>query len=561
MASPYLLNAGPGQDKFSNLYSKYDNAVDEIINGASLVGNNLVLSKYNGTDFIVNLAALAGGGSTYVYHEVAFVNSPYQLPEDYHAVVGAYTQTGVVTIDLPVNPLEEPRLISIRDLGGNASVNNIVIRRNSVPVFIINVNGEGVTIAYDHIQGAYLLISNYNASGGVGLPSGTVDGQNIRWDNAGQDWVLATSLITLIDPLLPELNLTRLTTADGRPTSECGFMQIHGGDIQLSTQPCNATTYARMGMVAMQTVVENVSPAGAIRLKLDQPTGNIELTTQVVGGGVVVDAPEALEIKDNTPAAPTGKLYNSGGNLFWSGSQICIAPCGGGGPPYTIARSSVLNPGTFNVPVPGTEAERIVTIDAAVGPGSFTIVLPTTGVNTNYRITVKRVNVSPLTHNIVVSAGTGTIDTLSGPVGMNFSAFESISFIARPGTPFGTYDWVRDDNYIDPAALPSPYSVQNIKYTTAGPHTIVPNPGVNKIIVRVEAGVPVEINLPASPSNNLEVVVKAALLQDAWINWVQVKGNGNTIDSLLLPALINFNRGSLTFIWNSDGANSTWMII
>ena len=455
MASPYLLDAGPGQDKFSDLYSKYDSAVDEVIDGASLVGDNLILSKYNGTDFIVDLSPLAGGG----------------------------------------------------------------------------------------------------------LPPGTVEGQNMRWDDVGMDWVLAQSLITLIDIPDPSNNVTILSPRDGRSGSEAGFTRVEGGDVLLTTQPANGTNYSFLSMNGFEWLARQVSPAGTLEMHMYQSSGNIELLAQVPGGGVVVDALEGIEIKDNAPTVVADKLYNSGGNLYWGGSQVCLAPCGGGGTPYTIARSSVLAPGTFNVPVPGTEAERIVSLDPAIGGGAYIINLPTTGVNSNYRITVKRVDLSPLTHTIAIDPGTGTIDGLPGPVNMNFSRNESISFIARSGATFGTYDWQRDDNYIDTDALPTPYKVQNIKYTTAGPHTIVPNGNPNRIVVKVDAAVPVDINLPASPTNNLEVIVKATLNQVASINNIRVNGGPNTVDNMVFAALINYNMGSLTFIWNSDGIDSTWLIV
>jgi len=451
MASPYLLDAGPGQDKFSDLYNKYDSAVDEIIDGASLVGDDLILSKYNGTNFIVDLSALAGSG----------------------------------------------------------------------------------------------------------LPPGTVEGQNIRWDNVGLDWVLAQSLITYIDTIDPSNNITTLSPRDGRPFSEAGFVRVEGGDVLLTTQPATGSTFSMIGMNGSLVNIAHHQPGGVSQIEIANSTGNIELSTQLPGSGVVVDALEGIEIKDNTPTVVTDKLYNDGGDLYWNGNQVCVAPCGGGGTPYTIARSSVFAPGTFNVPTPGTEAERIVTLDSNIASGSYTINLPTTGVNTNYRITVKRVDLSPLTHNIAINPGTGTIDSLSGAVNMNFSRNESISLIARPGVIIGTYDWLRDDNYIDPDAIGSGFDYDIIQLNAAAsPHTLVWT-GVPIYAICDTSGGPHIVNLPAaSPAKKRVTIKRRELSWGTGSNNIAIAPNGgDTIEGVATSIPLQNQQAAVTLIYDPSIGN------
>lgn len=120
--NPFQVNFGPGQDKFIDLYQSFNNAIDEIINGASLSGTLLRLHRYAGPDITVDLASLPADS-----YSIINTSAPtYTLPTSVgNALIRADSSSNVVNINLP-SPTQ-PRMIGVVDTTGSAATNTISI--------------------------------------------------------------------------------------------------------------------------------------------------------------------------------------------------------------------------------------------------------------------------------------------------------------------------------------------------------------------------------------------------------------------------------------------------
>jgi len=228
---------------------------------------------------------------------------------------------------------------------------------------------------------------------------------------------------------------------------------------------------------------------------------------------------------------------------------IPLAPVLGG---YSIANTFVISGGVTNLPAPGAEQERIVSV-VVVAP--VTINLPAAP-TANYRVTIKDrggfASANPITIN-------GTFGIDGGTLVLN-SNFESVSLIFLDnGLGSG---WIRDDNFIAPGVAPGPTPPALTLISAPGITTLPAPAGETKRYVTCKTLTGnIFIELPAFPTPFYEVVIKD-LQGNAATNPISITGAGGVrIDLQLSAFLINQNRGSLTFVYIVDGANSSYLIV
>jgi len=229
---------------------------------------------------------------------------------------------------------------------------------------------------------------------------------------------------------------------------------------------------------------------------------------------------------------------------------IPLAPVLGG---YSIANTFVNSAGVTNLPAPGAEQERIVSV---VAGAAVTINLPAVP-TANYRVTIKD------------TAGTASADpiTINGTFGIDFggtfvlnSNFESVSLIFLDNGLSSM--WMRDDNFVLPGVAPGPTPPALTLISAPGITTLPAPAGETKryVTCKTLAG-NISIQLPAFPTAFYEVVIKD-LQGNAATNPISITGAGGVrIDLQLSAFLINQNRGSLTFVYIVDGANSSYLIV
>lgn len=139
-----------------------------------------------------------------------------------------------------------------------------------------------------------------------------------------------------------------------------------------------------------------------------------------------------------------------------------------------------------------------------------------------------------------------------------------------PTTPAGRLYRIGTDLYWSGAKIcVAPcggYNYEFQDYDSAGTYTIAPSAGTNEFIARVGVtvtpGGPVILNLPASPTPFLKVVVKAAINASATARPIQINGNGNKIENTSNPYFIDTDLGSVTFMFIGTGPiYSSWQVI
>jgi hypothetical protein len=142
------------------------------------------------------------------------------------------------------------------------------------------------------------------------VPDGTIEGQVLRWDNTLMEWVATDILI------LEQTNSSLVTN------NSIAFQVNNGGSNNVSMQLLESDPSMLLSIT---------DGSDSATLKVGTITGGfgVEVTTSDY---VSFSANEGIKIVSfvSAPGAPTDKLYNIGGDLYWNGSQVCLAPCGGG---------------------------------------------------------------------------------------------------------------------------------------------------------------------------------------------------------------------------------------
>lgn len=172
MANPNSINFGPGQDKFGpNFYPNFNAAIDQIIETGALVGTDIVLTRYNAATINIPLGPAVGGYSA-IYGSVtgpAILNMIAGSENLFF--VDALTGSGAAVINLPTTPPNFYQVI-IKDLGNNASVNNVTINATGIDKFdgqpissyVISENLGAVILIYYSGFNSWRIVGGYNDS-------------------------------------------------------------------------------------------------------------------------------------------------------------------------------------------------------------------------------------------------------------------------------------------------------------------------------------------------------------------------------------------------------------
>lgn len=430
--NPFNINYGPLQDKFLQFYQKFNNAINEIINNASLTGTTLRLHRYAAPDITVNLASLASVGAQYSFFEASA--GTFNVPDQYFTIIGCRTATGAITVNLPANPSGEPRICIVVDMDDNADNYPITVQRTAAPAFSFTISkpAYGVMFIWDTVapQGWVIALDFTGQSTGPGLPPGTLDGQNLIWDQASGQWVPAYSVITDYDTAVPDASSVTITPANPLiPGSECGSVSIQASDVMLTTYVCDTNQYSLIGATGSGIWLSNYNASYQTGLNLNHILGSIWFSDNPGVAGSI-SFPQGVEIKRflAPPTTITDKIYNVSGNLYWDGKLICTSPCGGS----TIV-TPITAPGSYSTPVPGGAVKLLYHIIGMLS-GAVNITLPgVADAPTGFQVVIKRQSAPKVDVDVTIIPNSPFFDSIDGSVSykLNDTPFQSIVLTAR----------------------------------------------------------------------------------------------------------------------------------
>jgi hypothetical protein len=408
MASPFLLNAGPGQDKFANLYVKFDGAISEIIESGALVGTDIVLTKYDATQFIIPLATLPVGGDRIISGlDVTITGAgPYSanVAPGVWQIGGTVYTSGAPYVEALV--AADPTLDRL-DLVVVGSANNDVdvLPGVAAETPVAPTPGPGqlaVAVISVPVSGPPIVIPTLT------LPAGTAFAQTLRWNPATTSWVLNNMLKSYVDIVDPTQSATVIaSTIVG--LSQCAGNWLGGASPSVSifsrNGPTPSLSSVNLNGTAMEATYYPDNGNSAEKQGVYADATELQLNATTAGAKIVVDAEEGIEITDNgAPAVTTNKLYHTGGTLYWDGDAICVAPCGAS---YTTLFTPASSAGTYLLPNPTTENERIV--KCLPSTGLITIELPAVP-TPFFKVIIKDFDGGSATNQITVDGNGNQID-------------------------------------------------------------------------------------------------------------------------------------------------------
>ena len=187
-------------------------------------------------------------------HNVTTVSAAtYDLLESDYILHVTYTSTGAVTINLPSAQAVAGRVIHIKDAGGNAGINNIIVNAqggtsiDGSAIYTIYVNYDAISAYSDgsnwFISNRYTapLIAQYNSSDGVTADTSTTYQQKVRLVTSsllpGDYTIFWTCELSITDPK-SDINTrvqiddtTTISEESGR-VNELGLYDIRTGFIK-----------------------------------------------------------------------------------------------------------------------------------------------------------------------------------------------------------------------------------------------------------------------------------------------------------------------------------------
>lgn len=304
-----LLNDGAGQDTFQDLYDKFDNNANEQVVSGAVNGNNIQFLKFGGGFFNVSIPNFpdqinSGLVLSPGLNIVNYTAGVYQINNRlYNAGAGSFVipsaGAGLSRIDavVAVDDLTPPTG-TIALVSGTDAVSPVSPTLTSAQLLI------GLVIVDDAGN-----VNNQPVQDCC-VPDGTIEGQVLRWDNTAMEWVATDILI------LEQTNSSLVTN------NSIAFQVNNGGSNNVSMQLLESDPSMLLSITG---------GSDSATLKVGTITGGfgVEVTTSDY---VSFSANEGIKIVSfvSAPVTPTDKLYNIGGDLYWNGSQVCLAPCGGG---------------------------------------------------------------------------------------------------------------------------------------------------------------------------------------------------------------------------------------
>ena len=147
----------------ARFYSNADNAVSrnliQIVNDNPIATGSVCMNikqDANQTALQITSAGIsidASGGQ--IFSTTIVTSATHTVDNSDAYILVNYTQTGTVTITIPSTEVENGRLITIKDVGGNAGTNNITINTGGAETidgnssFVLNNNYQSVTLISD----------------------------------------------------------------------------------------------------------------------------------------------------------------------------------------------------------------------------------------------------------------------------------------------------------------------------------------------------------------------------------------------------------------------------
>lgn len=439
------VNPTPNTDDFSDLYTAHNANANQSVDNANLNGNTLQLVRQGGgiiPVIIPNFPNQLNSGLIVTTNPTTafYTAGTYQMNNRLYSVTG-----GSFAVSTPsAGNSRIDAIVAVDDLSPPTGTIQYITGTEAV-------NPSAPTLLSSQLLVAYIFVDDTNPPvvqppQTCCVPDGTVLGDTLYWN--GTKWA--------INPMFTHSQSAFILTA------------VSGGSIEMSSGT-SAITEGWNGLVNTLTYVDGSK-------SIQWTHGNLgggEWGSQLQTNGVFnIDSAQGIYIKPNsTPGSTNDKLYNVGGNLYWDGNQICLAPCGGGGslslPTGTVAYSTInwfagsgqwientfnrFNGGTWatiafggGISAPGAGKGNIVYAGCSTGSATFNVdanasVMVASGCSNSYPAYIQHTapGVGQFKgYNGQFASFESTID-LDAQIGGAFTLGANRSFINKSGTNTG----------------------------------------------------------------------------------------------------------------------------
>jgi len=322
-----LVDTNPNVDTFKEQADVINNNANESVNGVTINGNLLELSKFGGGVYSVpipNFPKQVNSGlvvttglniANYTAGEYQINNRVYTVPLGSFPIVSA--GAGLSRIDA---------IVGVDDLTPPTGTIQLVAGVDAVNPVTPTLLSTQVLIGYVVVDDA----GNVDPQPEVDccIEDGTSNNQTLRWDSGLGVWK-ANSYLTVSSAQVIAFTTNKIETHVYNGGTKEVLVQL------LETVPHHSVLVTDGAMTA--TLLSGNIGGGNF--------GHLVGTT----GILQLQPAQGIRIMDvGTPVSTTNKLYQVGSVLYWNGDAICTAPCGGGGYTGTV-QGSVLQYDTGTV--------------------------------------------------------------------------------------------------------------------------------------------------------------------------------------------------------------------
>lgn len=315
------VDTNPNVDTFEDFADKFNNNANESVNGVTINGNLLELSKFGGGVYSVPIPNFpkqrnSGLVITTGLNIANYTAGQYQINNRVYNVVGG--SFPIVSAGAGLRRIDA--IVGVDDLTPPTGTIQLVTGVDAV-------NPVTPTLLSTQVLLGYIVVDD---AGNVDpqpvqdccIEDGTQPDQTIRWDSGLGLWK-ANSYLTVSSSKVIAFTTNKVETH-----------VYNGGTREVLVQLLETVPHYSV------LVTDGASSATLLSGNIGGGNfGHLFSTT----GIMQLQPAQGIRIMDvGTPVSTTNKLYQVGSVLYWNGSAICTAPCGGGSPYVGTVQGSVL---------------------------------------------------------------------------------------------------------------------------------------------------------------------------------------------------------------------------